>query len=133
MKLYRGTKEKYKPFSKEIEKEINSGWKKILEKREVGDLKFPEELNTTITSLSRLQKLHRQYFTDNKKIAESYAKENNGSLVEIELPKEEIVKNFIIEFQNYSKRKESFEIVYLIESKNILKNKEKWNLKVYDL
>lgn len=40
MKLYRGTKEKYKPFTREIKKDLEKGWEEILKKREAGDLSF---------------------------------------------------------------------------------------------
>jgi hypothetical protein len=131
MKLYRGIKAKeFKEGSKAIQEAVRSGWNKILKLRTAGNLKYPQHLDNLISELFKLQPLTRQYFTDNKKIAAAYAKKERGVLLEINLPVKAVLDYFTIEFQNYNKRKSSFEIVYMIKGSDLSKNAKKWKLKV---
>jgi len=130
MKLYRGLQSKeYVEHTKEFESKFRLDWEYILQRREVGDFSYPEDLNSLIVGLYKSQPLTRQYFTDDKIIAERYLKEG-GVMIELDVPISDILDNFIIEFQNYSKRREKFEVTYLTHSKVILENKDKWDLKV---
>lgn len=127
MKLYRGiASPEYLEHTEEVEGQFKDGWKKILEYREKGDLSYPEELNDTVIELYKTQSLTRQYFTDNKAITEQYG----GVVIEIDVPVEDILNHFIIEFQNYSKRRDQFEVTYLVHGKVLLENKEKWKLQI---
>lgn len=131
MKLYRGiTSKEYLEHTEEIENRFKEGWKKILTVREGGDLSYPENLNDVVLDLYKTQSLTRQYFTDNKAITEKYIKSEGGLIIEIDVPVDDILNNFIIEFQNYSKRRDQFEVTYLIHGKVLLENKEKWKMKV---
>ncbi|MEN9604381.1 MAG: hypothetical protein RJB39_66 [Candidatus Parcubacteria bacterium] len=130
MKLYRGiTSKDYIEHSEEFNDRFKDGWRKILNHRGK-DLAYPEKLNDIIIDLHKIQSLTRQYFTDNKKITQQYIKGQGGVIIEIDVPVEDILDNFIIEFQNYSTRKDRFEITYLITSKDLLKNKDKWKMRV---
>lgn len=130
MKLYRGIKSNEITFrAPEEEQQYREKWLEILKKREKQEYSYPEELNKDIIELQKLNKLSYQHFTDHKEIAEYYVKKENGSLIEIDVPLEEIIEHFTLEFQNYSKRRERFEIVYIISSKVLLENKDKWGMK----
>lgn len=130
MKLYRGIQSKeYIEHSIELDEQFKTAWRKILTQREIGNFTYPEELNNLIIKLYKNQPLTRQYFTDNVEVAERYLKVG-GLVIELDVPIEDILDNFIIEFQNYSKRKEKFEVTYLTHSKVILENKLKWKMKV---
>lgn len=126
MKLYRGLKTDYLPFNSG---ELTSKWKKVLAVREKSK-KYPEKLNSTILELKKLERGQRQFFTDNKEIATRYAKQEKGTLLTIDVPINEIIKNFHIEFQNYAKRRKRFELVYAVEGSTLDKNSKKWKLKV---
>jgi hypothetical protein len=131
MKLYRGiTSKEYLEHTEEIESCFNDGWRKILEYRDKGDLSYPEELNDVVIELYKTQSLTRQYFTDNKAITEQYIKSEGGVIIEIDVPVEDILNHFIIEFQNYSKRRDRFEVTYLVHGKILLENKDSWKLQV---
>ncbi len=131
MKLYRGLKAvEYKEYSSEVLKKYRSNWQKILRLREKGDLDYPHDLNKDIGTLKKHEHLVRQYFTDDKKTAERYAKEQKGVLVEIDVPIGDILEHFILEFQNYTKRKERFEITYIVRGKDLVKYAESWKLRV---
>lgn len=131
MKLYRGiTSKEYIEHSEQIENRFKDGWRKILEYREKGDLSYPEELNDIVIDLYKIQSLTRQYFTDNKTITEKYIKSEGGVIIEIDVPMEDVLNYFIIEFQNYSKRRDQFEVTYLVHSKNLLENRSKWKMQV---
>jgi hypothetical protein len=131
MKLYRGIISKeYIEHNDQTENHFKYGWRKILEYREKGDLSYPEELNDIVIYLYKIQSLTRQYFTDNKRITEKYIKSEGGLIIEIDVPIEDILNYFIIEFQNYSKRRDQFEVTYLVHSKNLLENKSKWKMQI---
>ena len=131
MKLYRGLKGSvYREFDSHVKKRLHTAWSKVLKIREMGGLNYPETLNNEILELSRIQNLAKQDFTDNKDIALEYIKDDGGVLVEIDVNPKDILKYFIIEFQNFSKRRDLFELVYTINSKDLQRNSKKWNLKV---
>lgn len=131
MKLYRGiTSPEYLEHTEEVESRFKDGWRKILEYREKGDLSYPEELNDIVIELYKTQSLTRQYFTDNKAITEKYIKSDGGLIVEIDVPVEDILNYFVIEFQNYSKRRDQFEVTYLVHGKVLLENKERWKMQI---
>jgi ABC-type multidrug transport system ATPase subunit len=50
---------------------------------------------------------------------------NKGKIREEGTP-EDLVKKFRLEFQNFGKRKRLFEIVYVISSDELSKNRKKW-------
>jgi len=128
MKLYRGIKgSEYSEISI-IDENYFADWEKVLKYRKDGIFEYPEELNGEIIELHKLERLHFQHFTDNKVIAERYANENNGILITIDVSTKDILKCFTLEVQNYSKRREKFEIVYVIKGIDLAKNKEKWKL-----
>jgi len=129
MKLYRGIKSsEYKGFDSVIEKDFKSNLRKILERRKLDFVSYPEELDEVILKLKEVMRLVYQNFTDNKQIAFNYAKNEKGLLIEIDLSVEEVLKYFSIEFQNFSKRRKSFEIVYTVKGSDLEKNIKKWNL-----
>ena len=131
MKLYRGiTSEEYLEHAAEVEGRFKNGWRKILEYRDKGDLSYPEELNDVVIELYKIQPLTRQYFTDNKAITEKYIKSEGGLVVEIDVPIEDILNNFIVEFQNYPKRRDRFEVTYLVHGKVLFDNKDRWKMQV---
>jgi hypothetical protein len=43
---------------------------------------------------------------------------------------DEILNNFVIEFQNYSKRRDRFEVTYLVHGKTLLENKGSWKMQI---
>lgn len=130
MKLYRGLKSsEFKIFDASLASHSASVWEKILKMRAKGNFKFPEDLSKDIVELEKTNRLRRQYFTDNKSIALAYAKENHGLLLEIDPGIGDILKNFHLEFQNFGKRKKSFELVYAIDAATLLLNSKKWKLK----
>ncbi len=132
MKLYRGiTSKEYIEHSDEIDARFKDGWRKILEYRSGGDLSYPEELNDIVIDLYKIQSLTRQYFTDSKVITENYVKSEGGIVIEIDVPTEDMLNYFIIEFQNYSKRRDLFEVTYLVHSKTLLENKDRWKMKLF--
>lgn len=131
MKLYRGiTSEEYLEHTEEIENRFKDGWRKILEYRDKGDFSYPEELNTIVIELYKTQPLTRQYFTDNKVITEQYIKSEGGLVIEIDVPIEDILNHFIVELQNYSKRRAQFEVTYLVHGKTLLENKNSWKMQI---
>lgn len=130
MKLYRGLKSsEFKMFSEDAALELRNLWSAVLNKRSKGDWTFPNELNEDILLGEKLLRLQRQHFTDRRDIALGYATENNGALIEIDVSKKDILDHFRIEFQNFGKRKKSFEIVYVIDSSILFRNRRKWKLK----
>ena len=131
MKLYRGLKsEEYREFTDSLIAKFNEGWKKILEIREKGNLKYPGHLNPVIVGLFKHQYLVRQYFTDDKKIADTYAQKEGGLILEIDVPIKDLLVYFILEFQNYPKRKTSFELTYIVKGVELFSHQEKWRLKI---
>ncbi len=130
MKLYRGIKEDFIFLDEKAQEQNKQIWKKILELRSKGDFSYPQETNSEILTLRKQERLALQNFTDNKKIAERYARQEKGFIVEIDVPKKEILSLFRIEFQNFSKRKEKFELVYVVSGENLHKFAKKWKLKI---
>lgn len=63
-------------------------------------------------------------------IAEGYAKKVGGLLIELNIPIKDILNYFDLEFQNFSRRKKKFELVYRVKGSLLLKNSKKWGLKV---
>ena len=131
MKLYRGiTSKEYLEHTEEIENRFKDGWRQILEYRNRGNLSYPEELNDVVIELYKTQSLTRQYFTDNKAITEQYIKTEGGLVIEIDVPINEILNHFVIEFQNYSKRRDRFEVTYLVHGKTLFENKDSWKMQI---
>jgi hypothetical protein len=115
VKLYRGIKAKeFSHFTPEDSDHLRSTWEAVLTERARGDFNFPDDLNDDLLEASKLVRLQRQHFTDNKKIAFSYAKENDGVLIEIDVSVPDVLDHFTIEFQKFAQRRQSFEIVYVI-------------------
>lgn len=130
LKLYRGIKSnEFSHFSPAVSGKLRKAWARILRSRLDGDFRYPDQLNSEILSASRLVRLQRQHFTDNKEIALNYARQNAGLLVEIQVPLSDLLDKFTIEFQNFSMRKKQFEIVYVVDSSVLFKSATKWKLK----
>ncbi|MAZ40700.1 hypothetical protein CL654_01095 [bacterium] len=131
LKLYRGIKSsEFTHKDKEVEEKFNEGWLEILRRRAQGDLSYPEDLNSIVTKMFKIQPFTRQYFTDREEIAKSYAKKEHGSLITLEIPLKEILKYFVIEFQNYPKRKQQFDVVYIIKGTDLFKKSKDWNISI---
>lgn len=134
MKLYRGLKSsEFKDFSDDIQSSLKKTWTAILKQRSQSDWSFPANLNNEIVRAEKLLRLQRQHFTDRRDIALNYATTNKGSLVEIDIPQSHILKHFRLEFQNFAKRKSNFEVVYVVESSLLQKNRKKWKMKILNL
>ena len=130
MKLYRGIKSsEYAHFTPEDAKRLKTTWGVILENRAAGDFSYPEDLNLEILDAEDLVRVQRQHFTDVKDIASAYAKKNGGVLIELEVPLEDILKYFTIEFQKFAQRKKNFEIVYVIDASILFRLAKRWKLK----
>ncbi len=130
MKLYRGLKSsEYKEFNSKILTNLSRAWNKIIKIREKSH-KYPGKLNSIINNLFNHERLIFQNFTDNKKIAESYTRREKGILLEINVPIKDIIKYFKIEFQNYTKRRKLFELIYVVKGIDLSKNSKKWKLKI---
>jgi hypothetical protein len=130
MKLYRGIKAKeFSHFTPESSQQLNDTWQAILKERARGNLAYPDALNDEILAASKLVRLQRQHFTDNKEIAASYADDNDGLLVEIDVPVSEIISHFTIEFQKFAQRRKNFEVVYVIDAAKLSSLSKKWKMK----
>jgi hypothetical protein len=131
MKLYRGIKSKdLNPFNAKTSKAFAEVFAELLKRRERGDFSYPKKFDKEIQTLEKVGRYRRQNFTDDRKIAQAYAKANNGTLVEISVPIKEITKSFHIEFQNFGKRRSKFEIVYVVDSVTLFKNSRKWKMRL---
>jgi len=130
MKLYRGLKEaEIKFFELENKESTIQTMKALLEMRHQGDFKYPEDMNKEVIRAHKNLRLKDQYFTDQKDIAEKYSKEVKGSLLEIDVPVEEILENFKVEFQDFGKRKFDFRLVYRVDGELLCKKRQDWGLK----
>lgn len=130
LKLYRGISAvEFNFASDEAFKKNKKVWASILEHRVKGDFNYPHELDKDINTLHKSLRLEYQYFTDNKTIAEGYAKKVGGLLVELSVPLKDVVELFDIEFQNFGRRKKQFEIVYCIKGSILAKYGKRWRLK----
>lgn len=133
MKLYRGIKAReFLSNSAAQSLDLKALWLRLLRRRAQGDLSYPSEWNGEILRAAQLLRLEQQFFTDRKTVAQAYARAEGGLLVEIELPPEEVVRHFRIEFQNFSRRRERFEIVYVVAGAVLAKHARKWKLQVRD-
>lgn len=131
LKLYRGiSADEFNLGSIEIFRANKRTWKKIIEQRVIGDFSYPHGLDKEIKTLHEKLRLEYQYFTDSRPIAESYAKKVGGLLVEITVPLKSIIDYFDIEFQNFSRRKKLFEIVYCVKGSILFKHSKSWRIKV---
>jgi hypothetical protein len=134
MKLYRGIKAQgYLPFTPENSEFLKNTWETLISERAQGDFDYPEELNQDILEASKLVRLQRQYFTDNKEIALSYAKDHEGVLIEIDVSVPDILESFTLEFQKFAQRRQSFEIVYGIDAAKLFSFSKKWKLKAKNI
>lgn len=134
MKLYRGINaQEFSHFTPEIALVLKNTWRSILETRADGDFRYPEEMNEEILEASRLARLQRQNFTDDKDIAFKYAQAKGGVLIEVDVSIDDIVNNFTIELQKFAQRKKSFEIVYVVDSEILFLSAKKWKLKTINL
>lgn len=130
MKLYRGLKSgEFERLSREVQDSLRQNWKPILHRRSRGDLSFPKDLSQNIKRLVSLVRLQDQYFTDNRSIAEGYARTNGGLLVEIKPSMDDLLEHFKVEFQNFSKRSRQFELVYRTSGLTLSKMSKRWKLK----
>lgn len=105
----------------------------ILALRSSGKMQYPDFLDEQVQAFEKLLRTERQYFTDDREIARSYAKKNKGVLIELVVPIHEVVKHFRIEFQNYGKRKKKFELVYVVDGALLKTKSSQWKLKVRSL
>lgn len=130
MKLYRGIKaEEFSFITPALDKKIKSQWRELLELREGKSFAYPHKLNSSILELEKLSRLQRQFFTDKKAVALAYAKTNRGIVVEIDVPINQILRHFTLEFQNFSQRKKNFELVYAVDARVLCKYAKAWQLK----
>lgn len=129
--LYRGlSSSEFNAASEALLRENRQTWRQIIERRTKGKFDYPETLNKDIAKLHRNLRLERQYFTDSKVIAETYAKKVGGLIVEMIVPVNDIVNHFDIEFQNFGRRKKQFEIVYCVKGSLLNRFSRRWRLKV---
>ncbi len=130
IKLYRGLKaEAFQPFTQAEAAQQRKTWAKLLEARAQGDFAHPVAFDAEIRKLESGLRLRRQYFTDRREVAAAYARSEGGSLLSIELPLDQVLSHFSLEFQNFSKRRSSFEIVYLVSGELLAKHAKAWKLK----
>jgi len=131
LKLYHGlSSDGFNLATDEVFEQNKKAWASIIDRRAKNDFKYPQELDRSITSLHKNLCLEYQYFTDSKPIAEGYARKVGGLLVELSVPLKDILEYFDIEFQNFSRRKKQFEIVYCVKGSTLAKNGKKWRIKV---
>ncbi len=131
MKLYRGLKAaEYIEFDSAQFQHYKNDWEELLCERAQGNISFTEELAPVVKRLRQSERLTRQYFTDNEMIAKQYTKSVAGILIQIDVPVSDILKYFTLEFQNYNKRQERLEIVYLVDSLTLSKKKKEWSLQI---
>lgn len=131
MKLYRGLKRnEVQLYSPAVQKRVWESWSKVLQKRERGDFFYPTELDVEILSLEKLGRLSYQHFSDDARTAVAYAKKEGGIVIEIDVPLPDIKKCFMLEFQNFSKRKQRFEVVYIVRGADLYRYSKKWKIKV---
>lgn len=131
MKLYRGLKERdVQLYSPAVQGKVWDSWSKLLQKRARGDFSYPSELDAEVQSLEKLGRLSYQHFSDDERTANAYAKQENGVVIEIDVPLSDIKKHFMLEFQNFSKRKKRFEIVYLVRGADLYRSSKKWKIKM---
>lgn len=131
LKLYRGlSANEFNLATSAVLKQNKKTWSAILEHRSKGDFEYPHHLDESITALQKNLRLEFQYFTDSKAIADGYAKRVGGSLVELSVPIQDVMKHFDIEFQNFGRRKKQFEIDYRVKGSVLAQQKDKWKLRV---
>jgi hypothetical protein len=131
MKLYRGLKGRdVQLYSPAVQRNVWDSWSKLLQKRTRGDFSYPSELDVEVLSLEKLGRLSYQHFSDDERTAHAYAKQENGVVIEIDVPLSDIKKYFTLEFQNFSKRKKSFEIVYIVRGADLHRSSKKWKIKI---
>ncbi|WP_413289223.1 hypothetical protein [Bdellovibrio sp. HCB337] len=130
LKLYRGlSSDEFSLATDGVFAQNKQAWATILERRVKSDFKYPQELDRSIISLHKNLRLEYQYFTDTKSIAEGYARKVGGLLVELSVPLKDVLEYFDIEFQNFSRRKRQFEIVYCVKGSILAKHNKRWKLK----
>lgn len=131
MRLYRGLKERdVQLYSPAVQGKVWDSWSKLLQKRARGNFSYPSELDAEVRSLEKLGRLSYQHFSDDERTANAYAKQENGVVIEIDVPLSDIKKYFMLEFQNFSKRKKSFEIVYIVRGADLHRSSKKWKIKM---
>lgn len=131
MKLYRGLKQnEVQLYSPTVQKKVWESWSKLLQKRKQGDFSYPSELDVEIQSLKKLGRLSYQHFSDDEHTAVAYAKREGGVIIELDVPLSDIKKHFILEFQNFSKRKKRFEVVYMVKGADLHRYSKKWRIKI---
>lgn len=134
MKLYRRLKQKdIQLYSPAIQEKVWGSWSEVLQKRERGDLSYPFELDVEILSLEKLGRLSYQHFSDDERTANAYAKREKGAVIEIDVPLADLKRYSILEFQNFSKRKKSFQIVYIVKGSDLHRCSKKWKVKMKKL
>lgn len=130
MKLYRGLKQSdFVSYSPSLQAQTWKEWEKLLQRRIKGDLAYPHDMNSEILALEKMQHLTYQHFSDDKETALAYAKREQGVVVEVDVPLVDIKKYFMLEFQNFSKRKKRFELVYIVRGTDLHRHSKQWGLK----
>lgn len=130
MKLYRGIVNKeFEYVTPATKKRVAELWKQILKTRSCGNTTYPEQLNKEIIELHYLSnRLLIQNFTDNIAVAKKYARDNSGIVVKLDVSQKDILKYFTIEFQNFAKRREKFDLVYTVHGSDVYRFAKKWKL-----
>lgn len=130
IKLYRGLKSKdFVDFSENDITEYYKDFDEILQRRAEQDFSYPKHLDSTIRSLKKREKFLFQQFSDNGEIATTY-ESGDGCLVTLRVPLADIEKYFIVNFQNFPRRREKFELVYLVKMADLVEHQKEWGLKV---
>ena len=127
MHLYRGLDEEYVALTDARKKETKQKWVRLLQKRQRGDFRYPEELNSLILSLAKENRHQDQFFTDKDKIACRYG----THIIELDVSLQDILRYFTLEFQNFTSRRKQFDLVYKIQGDVLAKHAKKWHLMVF--
>ncbi len=134
IKLYRGLKtDSLTIVDQDMASRHAVLWHKILTHRQ-GSTKYPTDLDNSIAKLHEETRLYRQVFSDCRATAERYLNDSDdGVIVELEVPISELIRHFELEIQNYSKRKQHFEIVYTVRSAVLADHMQSWCCKILSL
>lgn len=131
IKLYRGLQANdFTLVDQEMIAWQNEAWRKILAHRDKTS-EYPEHLNNLIIQLHKETRLNRQVFTESRSTAKRYiAGKDGGILIELSVPINDILQYFELEIQNYSKRRQCFEVVYTIRSSVLAEFMQAWHCRI---
>ncbi len=131
MKLYRGLKSaEFTMFDMNLQAELEEAWRAVIVERSRGNFAYPEKLNDRLIWVEKTRRLVYQNFTDDREIAESYARKEKGALIELDVPREDVLSFFTIEFQNFTQRRKKFELVYVVKGSDLSAHADRWKFKL---